>query len=244
MSADEARRLAQLGGSLDEASSDHVLLLLADFTELPCTDAIYMLVRRPAPPGALHQGGGTPRGVSRERWPARDGEPMQHLFTLDLAAMPALAPWFGATRAVACFMHDVSGEQRDRYGELDIEWVTITEPTAPLDAPPAPPLDRFDFAVVPALVPHEVWRTPSIYPTPGRGERETVDAGTEYKLAKLSSAIYGLSARAGGESLEMHDPDPAPLIIQFDEAFVDGINLGDAGLAYLYSLTYASWQSH
>jgi hypothetical protein len=246
VTADEARRLAQLSGSLNEAYSDQVLNLLADFVELPCTDAIYMLVPRQPPAGSFHQGGGIPRGVTRERWPSSRGEPMQHLFTLDLAAMPALARWFGLARAAACFMHDVAGENRNQFG-LDITWVALTETdlaTPPLADPPAPSLAAFQFAAVPAMVPPEVWRTPAWDGAPGSGERPALDVALEQKLERLLAALSPLDARCGGQSIHIQCGDPSDVIIQFSENFVGGINLGDAGLAYLHDLTTALWETH
>jgi hypothetical protein len=243
---DQARRIAQLEGSLNEASSDRVLMQLADFTELPCTDPIYMLVPRDEPSG-LNQGGGIPRGVSRARWPTRGDEPMQHLFTLDLAEMPVLARWFGPARAAACFMHDVAGRGRGPSPELDIEWVRLTETdlaTPRLADPPIASLQTFSFAVVPALVPAEVWRRPAWDGEPGVAERAPLTTDVEYTLENLLGALSALHARCGGQSIHLQAHDPADLIIQFDEDFVREINLGDAGLAYLYDLKTALWENH
>jgi len=244
---DEARRIAQLGNSVGDVYSDHVLLALADLVELPCTHAIFMLVRREPPAGSFNQGGGVPRGVTRERWPG-GREPMQHLFTLDLAAMPALARWFGPARAAACFMGDVAGEQRgDFLNELDVEWVALTEgdlATPRLAEAPAPPLRPFAFTTVPAMVPPEVWRRPAWDGDPGVGERPALDLAVEHKLAGLLSDLAVLEARCGGQSIHIQRGDPADVIIQFGESFISEVNLGDVGLAYLYDLSTALFESH
>ena len=206
-----------------------------------------MLVPREPPAGSFNQGGGIPRGVTRERWPG-GSDPMQHLFTLDLAAMPALSRWFGPARAAACFMRDVAGERRgDFLNELDVEWVALTEgdlAIPPLAEPPAAALTPFKFATVPALVPPEVWRRPAWDGEPGEGERPALDLGVEQKLAGLLSALSVLDARCGGQSIHIQQGDPADVIIQFGERFVGEVTLGDFGLAYLYDLSTAMFESH
>jgi hypothetical protein len=245
--SDEARRIAQLGNSVGDVYSDQVLWSLADLGELPCTDAIYMLVPREPPAGSFNQGGGVPRGVTRERWPG-GRDPMQHLFTLDLAAMPALSRWFGPARAAACFMRDVAGERRGHFlNELDVEWVALTDGDLArpgIAEPAAPSLMPFAFATVPALVPPEVWRRPAWDGEPGMGERPPLDMAVEHKLAGLLADLSVLEARCGGQSIHIQLGEPADVIIQFGESFVGEVNLGDVGLAYLYDLSTALFESH
>lgn len=60
---------------------------------------------QPAPDGAasLSQRGGLPRGVGGARWPSHGGQPMQHLFSLDLRDMPALQVHYPEARALSVF---------------------------------------------------------------------------------------------------------------------------------------------
>lgn len=59
----------------------------------------------PAADGAasLSQSGGLPGGVGGARWPGHGGQPMQHLFSLDLRDMPALQVHYPEARVLSLF---------------------------------------------------------------------------------------------------------------------------------------------
>lgn len=57
----------------------------------------------PGSAGSLSQLGGRPAGVGGARWPTHGGQPMQHLFSLDLKDLPALQVHYPGERALAIF---------------------------------------------------------------------------------------------------------------------------------------------
>ncbi len=92
-----------------------------------------------ATPGSLAVRGGLAPGVGAKRWPMAGERPMDHLFTLDLDAMPALASQYPGHRALSVFcssadvtMYDIA---RPGNGLTAIVFTTQAE----VDEAAAPP---------------------------------------------------------------------------------------------------------
>jgi hypothetical protein len=65
---------------------------------------IYTLEKVDAqPPGSLGVIGGLPPGIGAARWPNHGGVPMEHLFTLDLATVPAVQAHYPDMRTFSVF---------------------------------------------------------------------------------------------------------------------------------------------
>jgi hypothetical protein len=237
-----------LNSSIGERRTDEVLMLLANLPELEATDPISMIVPLDHRDATLNQRGGVPRGVSAATWPRTDrGKPLQYLFTLDLLTLPVLRKEFPDARAVALFLDDVAGDQRGRSRDnfMTIATVALAEADCALPALTESPAEvvmpECGFAVVPAVVPTEVW-TPVDWNT--GGERKPLSLEIEGKLERLEHALRCLVARCGGRALYLHSNldrgDSVEIVMQFDERFIDGINLGD-GVAYWYG-NAMQWQ--
>lgn len=178
----------------------------------------------------LNRIGGAAPGVDAARWPAKDGEPMTHLFTMDLTSMPELRRLVacddgGVPRAVSVFC--ASPDMNGAYEPYSGETAVVVSSEAQLAAGGAPPeagdlMAPQRFEVVAANVPPTVWRSRS---------------------GDLRDEIYRLSGRALGEPLWLQSPQHhGALLCQFDEGFVS-MNLGDTGIMYVFADT-AFWQCH
>ncbi len=120
---------------------------LAAVIELART--FYTLTDLKGPAAVDHnQIGGTPAGVAAARWPTSGGVVMDHLFTLDLATMPALAAHYPEHRAISVFcvaadettMYDLGRPQNGLTAIVFTTQAQLDEPSAPpeLAQPPRP----------------------------------------------------------------------------------------------------------
>ncbi|WAS91357.1 hypothetical protein [Nannocystis punicea] len=193
--------------------------------------------------GTYNQRHGVPRGVDETTWPifAAKGEPMQHLLTIDLEALPGLKPIFPRTRAVALFVSDAVHHQAWAPGTDHVAIVRLTEKDLqrrPLAQPPARPVaEAQGFEVVPVKVPAATFDDDLIERLDDEEDEEAQDLG------ELRKAVYALHARALGEPLWLQSPEPAGrFVLQLDEAFLR-MNLGDAGVLFVFEDT-AFFQCH
>ena len=186
---------------------------------------IYALRPSDEPPaeGSLDVRYGVAPGVGADRWPMVDGEPMSHLFTIDLKELGMERAYGARAMSVFCFSPHHNEAYAAHNGETAIvlsdeaQLAATVEPPADLDAEPAQ-----GFEVVAIDVPHDVF----------------------FERSDLRNAVYNLGARVGGEPIWLQaDESPGSrFVMQFDESFV-GINLGDMGVMYVYEDT-AFWQCH
>ncbi|MGM0558527.1 MAG: toxin-antitoxin system YwqK family antitoxin [Myxococcota bacterium] len=192
-------------------------------------ETIYVLRRLDEKPedAGYNQIGGLPPGIGEERWPTMDGEPMAHLYTLDVETMPELRSLVGEdtrTVSVFCFQPDYN-EAWEAYNE----WTAVVYSSdeqledAELELPDDVP-DR-----------SEAWFEPvAIEVSPGIWAEE----GSE-----LRGKIYQASARVLGEPIWLQYPEGGgTFLMQFDESFA-WMNLGDSGVMYVFGDT-AFWQCH
>ncbi len=111
---------------------DAVVTLARTFYTLEHVDA------RPA--GSLSVLGGLPAGVGADRWPARGGEPMDHLFTLDLTTVPALQAHYPDQRTLSLFCARAAETTMYDIGQPNNGLTALRFSTqAQVDARPAPP---------------------------------------------------------------------------------------------------------
>lgn len=183
------------------------------------------------PDDSLNQIGGCPPGITADSWPMYEGEPMEHLFTLDLDTMPEARGPESKTRAVAMF---ISNARSNEAWEPDNEHTALIRLTneevanGRLDAPPGAATKLGYFVPVPADVPVDVF------------DEELPE---DSELRELRRGIYGASARVLGSPIWLQDSEHFGfLLMQFDEGFVD-INLGDSGVMYVFS-DAQFWQCH
>lgn len=179
-------------------------------------ERIYLLRRRDEFGDDLNRAGGMAPGVGEDRWPQFRDEPMHHLFTLDLATMPALAKRLGTeARALSFFISDPFSHEA--Y-EPDTEETAIVLTTqAQIDGSPEPPEgltipEAGGFEVVAVDVDPSLWDVDS----------------------ELRREIYRAPARVVGDPIWLQDEEHSgTFLMQFDESFVE-VNLGDMGLMYVF----------
>lgn len=193
-------------------------------------ETIYLLRRADADDAAVDVDdhnvlGGAAPGVDAARWPSFDDEPMEHMFTLDLKTMPALAREYPGMRTISVFVH--SPDHNEAYTPGNGQTAVLMSTEAQLAAPAAPPdgakLEPITrFGVVAVEVDPAVWA--------GKSE--------------LRDELYRCSARVGGGPLWLQDDEggDAGFVMQFDESFCS-MNLGDSGIMYVYA-DDAFWQCH
>jgi hypothetical protein len=197
--------------------------------------AIYALRRGNESPDSPHRIGGLPPGGGELRWPFKDGVPMVHLLTLDLAAMPELreriTKWAGIApeeaRTVSLFVH--SPKHNDANMPHTDESAVVVGG------------ERYASEPAPAAAGAQIWPEQRL-----TGIRIEVPAPLYIPGwnggKKLKNALAKLSVRVLGGPDWIQDPQPGkgPFLLQFDERFVD-VNLGDKGRMYVYADT-AFWQ--
>lgn len=178
----------------------------------------------------LNRIGGAAPGVGPERWPTVDGDPMTHLFTLDLDTMPELRARVscedgGVPRAVSVFC--MNPDDNEAYEPDTEETAVVVSSAAQVAVAAEPPgeaalHDPGKFEAVAVDVPPSVWKSRS---------------------SDLRSEIYRCSGRALGEPIWLQSAEHfGSFLCQFDEGFVS-MNLGDTGVMYVFSDT-AFWQCH
>jgi antitoxin component YwqK of YwqJK toxin-antitoxin module len=225
------------GGKLDVPQPlhavDELAKRIANFKGGGERDRIYLLKKVDAQPdGSLNRIGGCPPGIDVDGWPGSEEEPMEHLFTLDLDTMPELRGPNSKTRAVAMFINNAGFNEAWTPGNKDTQLVRLTQEAVDegaLDAPPGKPIRSGWFVPVPVEVPRAIWEE---------------DLDPESDLGELRTAVYQANARVLGEPIWLQDGAHwGHLVLQFDQGFVDEVNLGDCGVMYAFTDTQF-WQCH
>lgn len=186
---------------------------------------IYVLARGEGevPADAVARIGGRPRGVRDASAPAFRGEPMTHMLTLDLAALPELAARRPGARSVSLYLPDPDEGTHHRSGAL------VWTPAAELGSAPGSTEDASRLVVEAFDVPAQIF---------AGGERDAV-------LDRVRSIVYRSHGYVGGGPLWLQDGpeglDPG-FILQFDEGLCS-LNLGDMGVMYVFD-GHITWQCH
>lgn len=176
--------------------------------------------------------GGAPIGVNDNSFPRREGKRMEHIFTLDLRLLPALADELPAdAKAVSLFV--ANPDENNAYKPFN-DWskvVLLSEQDLTLGLYQAPDYQPYTsaFAILVAAI--EI-------PT------EAFDANANHDLLKgIKDAIFNAPAYVLGSPIWLQDPEhTGTFIAQFDKKFAN-INLGDMGVMYLFADT-AFWQCY
>lgn len=166
-------------------------------------------------PGTLARSGGKAPGLSEDKIPKdKSGEPLTHLYTLDLDEIPELKEKFPGARALAFFCPEPnSGDRSD-----ELEWVPIDA-----EAIAALPNDDEDNAGQPiAIVPLDV---PSAVFNKSEGE------GSAKEMRKM---IFNAAGHVFGEPFWIQEEEgEGDFIMQINEGLCD-VNLGDSGSLYVF----------
>lgn len=178
----------------------------------PLTERIYALVRVDEPTATPRRTAARPLGLAAEDWPSVDGEPMEHVLTLDLAAMPELRARgdFGAdVAAVAVFISNRADNEAYTAGSGLIEIVPLDgEQLAAGHAE-----EGASYEVVALDVPEGLF-------------------GDDAALGELRTAVRRLEARALGAPMFIQSQEDGAddFLVQLSDAFVPGLNCGDGEL--------------
>ncbi len=234
--------LANAGGQsvADKTPADKVRRLANELFEsrenLERT-VVYIFNRTEEPAGdSMNRLGGRPFGVTAETWPKKDDDadlPMEHIFTLDLKTVPALKARFqDDVRAISLFLRSPGNNQAYGPGNSWSEVSIVTEDDAVEFAGDllTGSAEGVKFTVDEVEVPMAAW---------------DVEYGTDKEMEAMRSAIYQLNAWVGGGGpiwLQGADHWSVP-VMQLDESFSWGLNLGDMGIMYVFVDT-AFWQCH
>ena len=177
---------------------------------------------------------GAPIGVDERNWPIAEGEKMAHAITLDLESVPALQANFPAgTRAVAVFVSDLMENEAFEPGNPETAVVLLTEADI---AKGVAEWDAADEAGSTSFAAHEIDLPVDVF------SEEIYELDETDPVYELSEELNRF-ALAGGKPLWLQGPEhDGEIILQFDEELVD-MNLGDAGVMYVFRDT-AFWQCH
>ncbi len=182
---------------------------------------LYLLRWSDALPQGLNRIGGRPLGISADRWPRFDDEPMQFLFSLDLRTMPELGARLPGAIGLAVFVSATESNDATEPNTPESAVVAIVDDTTHEPPEGAVPVDPASFEPVPIDVP----------------------VGQSHGHQELRRKLYAVRARVLGSPGWIQEPEyDGEFIMQFDERFVP-MNLGDTGRMYVFRDT-AFWQCH
>lgn len=184
-----------------------------------------------------------PTGVSRVGGPGFDlgddqptdeeGQPLTHVWTLATADVPALARAFPEAAAVALYV--LNPEENEAYEVDNGQTALIALTREDVARGAAEPTDQ-DLQARDVTVTH-------VEVSSAAFDAYDPDEAEDSPRNKLRSAIYGASARAGGQPIWLQgDEHEGAFLLQFDESFAN-INLGDAGVMYIFA-DQQFWQCH
>ncbi len=201
--------------------------------------SIFERLDGPPSDGELNRIGGRPVGIDADNWPHRGGdedEPMHHMVTLDVEAIPTLRARVGDdVRAVALFVHspDYNEAWEPYNGQVEVVHLSqedVDKGLYPEDELPAGDDDPLAFSVETVEVPEGIFWMDYDDDDP--------------QLREIRDLVYSSHAYSGGHPLWLQNEQSAgsPFLFQFDEGFI-WMNLGDCGVMYVFSDT-AFWQCH
>ncbi|HOX43977.1 MAG TPA: hypothetical protein PK668_10265 [Myxococcota bacterium] len=206
------KRRAWLGKPRSLAARVAAQAARAEEAGLPCTQPVYLLSRgRARKRGALGGIRARPRGLAEGRWPRGPSGPYAPVLCLDLAEMPELAARFPGSRGL-CLLVDSTEEGFEASALLPL---SAEEASAGLEGGAALVVERVE-------VPPGVFE-------PG-------------PLAEPLAGLRRLLREAPGRVLGrpfflQQDPsagDERGFVLQAGGGLLQGVNLGDSGVLYLY----------
>jgi len=228
---------------------DLVQKILTTKNNIPST-TVYLLDRKKDPPSSksINRIFGPPIGIDDDSWPIYKGmknlakeasieydgdSRMVHLFTLDLQDLQLNIP--ANIQAIAVFLSDCvynkAWEPNSKHAKvIPLSKNDLSKGEYQGDLPKKMPKKAITFQLIPIKVPE------NIFFAPFEKEPDEDDLITQLNNALLNAGYIG-----GKPIWIQNDESPnTPFIMQFDESFVD-INLGDAGIMYVFLRT-AFWQ--
>jgi hypothetical protein len=194
-----------------------------------------------AEPTDINRLSGRPIGVDADSWPLKGGDddqPMQHMYTLDMATVPGLQSRVGeGVRAVSLFVYNPSYNEAWTAYNSDTEVVLLTEDDVAKgafegDLPVGDASGAKKFSVAEAEVPADIFLDVHW------------DEERDPQLEEIRNSVYQSNAWGGGQPIWLQGDEGAGggFVMQFDEGFVY-MNLGDSGVMYVYPDT-AFWQCY
>jgi hypothetical protein len=217
---DRIERLAWLSGRIASRAVGRKLIPIY---------ALRVLEEPPSRP-SLNRIGGLPPGVDPSRWPTKEGEPLAHIFTLDLDTVPELKDACGGKRTLSFFCRSPDLPEPGTLGDGETAVIFSDEGQA---------------SVCPGPLPEEVeLRAEGMFEAVRIEVPSAVFQSKKGILAELQSAIHLLGARVLGAPtwVQNEESKRTDFVMQFDESFVD-MNLGDMGVMYVYR-DGGFWQCH
>lgn len=210
----------------------------------------------PPGPDQISRVGGLPIGVDATAWPRRDGAPMVHVLTVDLEQHPFYQP--DGVRALALFIssprdHEAYQPRNDytRVVLLSEADLKKGEPAWPegLDRSEALQAGTLRYEDAPTLTAEELYKHSYLGFLPQWLQGD--DAGEFGEFGPDDEYDGDEDEYDGDEDGEDDEDDegdvrpgaPQNFVMQFDEGLIPGINLGDAGIMYVYAET-AWFQCH
>jgi len=215
------KRRALLGKPRSLAARVAALAARAEKAGLPCTQPVYLLSRgRARKRGSLGGIRARPRGLPEGRWPRGPSGPFEPVLCLDLAELPELAARFPGARGL-CLLVDSTEEG---FEASELVPLSAEEAAAGLEGGAA-------------LVAQRVEVPPGVFEPGPLSE----------PLAGLRRLLREAPGRALGRPFFLQQEagagDERGFVLQAGGGLLQGVNLGDAGVLYLYE-GEAFWECH
>jgi hypothetical protein len=203
-----------------EPLADRLRRLVRD-TGLPADTRLYLLTPIDAVQPSLLRTASRPLGLPAQRVPQHGGRPMEHVITLDLAAMPELARRAGSgkARALAVFISSRRRHSAFRPGTSQTAVVLLTE----TEAAAGHANEGGGYQVEAIDVPLAAF-----------GDDHDTTA-----VASLRKALLNAPGWAGAAPLWIQEPEASAeeVLAQCSDKLVSGLNVGDQGMLYVLSST-------
>jgi antitoxin component YwqK of YwqJK toxin-antitoxin module len=200
------------------------------------TTMVYWLDRlNHAPKGnAISRVGGPAIGLDKDSMPQFDEEYMQHIFTLDIKALPSLAAKLPkGTAAVSLFVANPDHNEAYEPGNEQAELVFLTEED--LKTGSFSDDDYEPYTEATAVQVTEIEAPIEIFSEDYNRDDED--------LKEIRNKLYNAPAYVMGAPIWLQSEEHfGQFLMQFDEKFAS-INLGDSGIMYVFSDT-AFWQCY
>lgn len=181
---------------------------------------------------------GSPIGVSEEKWPLFNGKKMFHTITLDLETTPSLKVDFPQeVKAISLFVSDLLDNESYEPGNKEAAVLMLTQSDIDKGINDNNPSYEDDDEVEACTYKcHEILLPIEVF------DEEIYEREEDDPIYVLSEILCEYSM-AGGKPIWLQSAEyDQKIILQFDEMLVD-MNLGDAGVMYVFSDT-AFWQCH
>ncbi len=177
---------------------------------------------------------GVPIGVDEENWPKKDGEKMEHAITVDLDSVPDIKHLFPEkTKAFALFVSHLDENEAFEPNNSETALVLLNESDIAKGLGKREKSEEDEYEST-TFIPHKVELPEEVF-----GE-DIYDLNEDAPLYQLFESLQEISI-VGGKPLWLQDAEyDGEILLQFSAELVD-MNLGDAGVMYVFKDT-AFWQ--